>query len=120
MTEWRGLTSLKNLNLLAVFATAFLPALAAETASAAAYKITSVISLPGGQKLGASGVDIGIANPQLSLYAITDRTNSSVDVIDTTSNTVMFQTKGFLGTGVAPLALDRGPNGVIFVDNKEI
>jgi hypothetical protein len=120
MTGWRGLTSLKNLNLLAVFATAFLPALAAETASAAAYKVTSVISLPGGQKLGASGVDIGIANPQLSLYALTDRTNSSVDVIDTTTNTVMFQTKGFLGTGVAPLTADRGPNGVIFVDNKEI
>ena len=59
MTGWRGLTSLKNLNLLAAFATAFLPALAAETASAAAYKITSVISLPGGQKLGASGLLLG-------------------------------------------------------------
>ena len=116
MTGWQGWTSIKELNLLAIFATAFLPALTAGPSSAdESYKVTSVISLPGGQKIGASGVDIGVADPQLSLYAITDRTNNSVDVIDTTNNTVLFQVKGFLG-----LTQPRGPNGITFVDHKEL
>src|SRR5215208_3354219 len=80
-----------------------------------AYKVTSVINLPGGQKLGASGVDVGVADSQLSLYALADRTNNSVDIIDTTNNTLLAQVPGFFG-----LTQPRGPNGITFVDHKEL
>src|SRR6266853_2443721 len=87
------------------------------------YDFVGAISLPGGQQL--TSIDIQVTAPSLGLYAATDRKNFAVDVFDTTTNTFLFQTTGFCGlAGAGPckgtFASEAGPNGVIFVNNKEI
>ena len=89
-------TSSKKLRALAFLAGAFASAMVAAPAVAdMAYKVTSIISLPGGQQI--TSVDIGFTDPVLSQYAVTDRKNKSVDVIDTKTNTLLFQAVGFCG-----------------------
>src|SRR5205085_7035665 len=65
-------------------------------------------------------------SPSLGLYAMTDRKNKAVNVFDTATDTFLFQTTGFCGlAGATPacggtFASEAGPNGIIFVNNKEI
>src|SRR5262249_2847888 len=97
--------------------------MAGPAAADAVYKVTSIISLPGGQKI--TSFDIVDTAPTLGLMAFTDRANKSVDVIDTTTNTVLFQVAGFCGlagsgTCTGTFATEAGGNGTVFVDNKEI
>ena len=49
----------------------------------------AVISLPGGQKI--QSFDISFVDPVIGIYILGDRTNKAVDVIDTTTNTVLTQ-----------------------------
>src|SRR5262245_60187958 len=55
------------------------------------FGVTSVISLPGGQKLGA--FDISFVDPAHGLYLLADRTNASIDVTNTSNNQVIHQFK---------------------------
>src|SRR6266446_1038629 len=105
-------TSATKGRLLACLAGALAAGLAMAGPTLADYKITSIISLPGGQKI--TSFDIVVSEPTLSLLAFTDRAQKSVDVFDTTTNTLLFESGGFIG--VAPAGTtDSGPNGVIFV-----
>ena len=47
-----------------------------------------VISLPSGQKI--QSFDISFVDPVIGIYILGDRTNKAVDVIDTTTNTVLW------------------------------
>jgi len=89
-------------------------ALADETFSA-----RSAITLPGGQKV--TSFDISFVDPVIGLYLLADRTNKTVDVIDTTTNQVLVQltaTPAF--AGATPSNDNAGPDGVITVNHREI
>src|SRR3954470_10827665 len=124
MTGTHGCKTPRRLRSLAFLAGAFASALVAGPAVAdMAYKVTSIISLPGGQQI--TSVDIGFTDPLLSQYAITDRKNKSVDVFDTKTNTLLFQTVGFCGIAgttctTGTFASEAGPNGLIYLHHKEI
>jgi DNA-binding beta-propeller fold protein YncE len=62
--------------------------------------------------------DIGWVDPATARYYLADRSNSSVDVVDTTENTVVKQITGFKGfTGNNDTS---GPNGVVSVSRSEL
>ncbi len=106
----------------------FVPVLLLSAAPAAAadevFKVTSVISLPNGQKV--QSFDISFVDPVIGLYVLADRTNNAIDVVDTFSNTVLVQLgKGQFagtqlcnkpGTGANDCA---GPDGVVIVGHRE-
>jgi hypothetical protein len=65
--------------------------------------------------------DISFVDPVIGLYLLADRTNKSVDVIDTTTNTVLVQltaTPPF--AGATPSNNNAGPDGVITVNHREV
>jgi hypothetical protein len=88
------------------------------------FNATTAITLPAGQKVRS--FDISFVDPVIGLYLLADRTNKAVNVIDTGTNTVLFQLgKGqFAGTqscnakGAGPNDC-AGPNGVITVGHRE-
>jgi hypothetical protein len=108
-------------------ATALAPCLlvAAGPASAAneEFTATSAITIPGNP---ITSFDISFVDPAIGLYLLADRSNKAIDVVDTTSNTVVGQFGLGLFTGTAacvPAAGANdcaGPNGVLTVDNREI
>ena len=53
------------------------------------FGVTSVINLPDSQKLGA--FDISFVDPANGVYLLADRTNASIDVADTSTNTLTHQ-----------------------------
>jgi hypothetical protein len=60
-------------------------------------------------------------DPVIGLYLLADRTNKAVDVIDTTTNTVLVQlaaTPPF--AGATPSNNNAGPDGVIVVNHREV
>jgi hypothetical protein len=81
------------------------------------FVVTSIIQLPAGQSLGS--FDIGFVDPVRGIYILADRTNKSVDVVDTRTNTVINQlTPGFVGfTGNNDTS---GPNGVLIVNHSQV
>src|SRR6266700_6262827 len=57
---------------------------------------TSVINLPNNQSLNS--FDIGFVDPVAGVYVLADRTNKSIDVIDTATNQFITQLQpGFQG-----------------------
>ena len=65
--------------------------------------------------------DIGFVDPQLGIYVLGDRTGNAVDVIDTTTNTLIVQAGKGLFVGVSPGGNDfSGPDGVMIVNHREI
>jgi hypothetical protein len=87
------------------------PASADETFTA-----TTIIQVPGGLR----SFDIGFDDADIHTYAFADRTNASVDVIDTKTNTfVKHLTAGFAGVRANP-GQASGPDGVIIVDHREV
>src|SRR5215813_8333838 len=69
------------------------------------FGVTSVISLPTTptvQKL--TSFDIGFVDPDHGVYLLADRTNKSIDVVDTSTNTLTHQltapAPGFAGTAL--------------------
>jgi len=81
------------------------------------FDVTSVINLPGGQKLGA--FDISFVDPAHGVYLLADRTNASIDVTDTSTNQVINQFKpGFVGaTGNNDTS---GPDGVLVANGTQV
>ena len=63
--------------------------------------------------------DISFVDPAIGIYVLGDRTNKAVDVIDTTTNTVLTQlVSGFAGaTGNNDTS---GPDGVMTVGHREV
>src|SRR5665647_3072312 len=110
-----------NSRLLACLTVAIAPALFGPASSALAADETfapvAVISLPGNQKI--QSFDISFVDPVIGIYVLGDRTNKAVDVIDTTTNTVLTQLLGgFVGfTGNNDTS---GPDGVLTVGHHEI
>src|SRR5690242_9186419 len=64
--------------------------------------------------------DISFVDPTIGLYALGDRTNNAVDLVDTSNNTFL----GFCGHGSfagAQASNDiSGPDGVLIRDHREI
>jgi len=80
------------------------------------FKPTSAITLPAGQNI--TSFDIGFVDPTLGVYVLADRTNKSIDVVETEKNTVAVQLGKFVGfTGNNDTS---GPNGVLIVDHQEV
>jgi len=81
------------------------------------FGVTSVINLPDSQKLGA--FDIGFVDPAHAVYLLADRTNASIDVVDTSTNKVINQFKpGFVGaTGNNDTS---GPDGVLVANGTQV
>ena len=73
---------------LAIASTVLLPATVVSAADET-FAPTTVISLPSGQKI--QSFDISFVDPVTGIYILGDRTNTAVDVIDTTTNTVLTQ-----------------------------
>ncbi len=106
--------------LLTCFTFALAPAIAPANSALAADEVfapTAVISLPGGQKV--QSFDISFVDPVIGLYILGDRTNQSVDVIDTTTNTVLTQLKGGF-VGPSGNNDTSGPDGVLIIDHREV
>src|ERR1700688_1574242 len=120
-TTSRGIFSRKIR--LAYFAGAVaLPFMAGTVSADEVFKATSAVtglgSGPGSQKIVA--FDISFVDPALKLYILGDRTNKAVDVVDTTSNAIVAQVGKGTFAGATGNNNTSGPDGVVFVDRKEI
>ena len=86
------------------------------------FGVTSVINLPESQKLGS--FDIGFVDPAHGLYLLADRTNKSIDVVDTSTNKLIHQFEpGFVGAVLCPdgTANDcAGPDGVLVANGTQV
>jgi hypothetical protein len=89
------------------------------------FGVTSVINLPSPQTLGS--FDIGFVDPASGFYLLADRTNKSIDVVDTSNNTLKTQfMPGFVG--VVPAASCStggandcaGPDGVLVANGNQV
>lgn len=81
------------------------------------FQARTQVSLPGGAKV--TSFDIGFVDPVIGVYLLADRTNKTVDLIDTTTNTVLVQlTSNF--AGATPSNNNAGPDGVITVNHREV
>ena len=113
---------LREIKLLACLAGAIAPCflMTARPASAAdeTFTVKQIISLPNGQSVGS--FDIGFDDANIHTFAFADRTNKSVDLIDTNTNKVVKQlTANFAGVRANP-GQASGPDGVLIVDQKEV
>jgi len=81
------------------------------------YAPTQIIPVPG----GLTSFDISFVDPDIGKYALADRTNKAVDVVDTNTKALVQRTASppFAGVIASP-ANAAGPNGVIIVDQREI
>src|SRR5262249_8170394 len=107
--------------LLAFIAGAAIPCLLAVAAqSDETYSVTKVIPITG----GLTSSDIVFVDANVGRLVLADRTNKSIDVVNTNSNTLLHQytaTPPFRGVfNPNSLANASGPNGVIIVDKREI
>src|SRR5499426_3056822 len=87
------------------------------------FGVTSVINLPGGQKLGS--FDIGFVDPDHGVYLLADRTNKSIDVVDTSNNQLIHQFQpGFVGAVLCPGTTTgndcAGPDGVLVANGNQL
>lgn len=86
------------------------------------FKPTAAVSLPGGAHI--QSFDISFVDPVTGLYVLSDRTNKSVDVVDTGSNTVLTLLTGTGTNGTfqgATASNDTsGPDGVLIISHREV
>jgi hypothetical protein len=91
------------------------------------FGVTSVINLPGGQKLGS--FDISFVDPANGVYLLADRTNKSIDVVNTGTNAVTHQltapAPGFAGPVLCPPPSNAandcaGPDGVLVANGHQV
>jgi hypothetical protein len=105
--------------LLACLAGAAIPCLLAVAAhSDETYAVKTVIPVPG----GLTSFDIAFVDANIHTFVLADRTNKSIDVVNTNTNVMTHQyaaTPPFVGVVASP-ANASGPNGVIIVDQREI
>jgi hypothetical protein len=80
------------------------------------FAVSSVITIPGNP---LASFDISFVDPAAGVYLLADRSNKSIDVINTTDNSIFKQLQpGFVG--VSPSGGDfSGPNGVLTVRNTK-
>src|SRR5215510_2948708 len=84
------------------------------------YTVTTVIPVPG----GLTSFDIAFVDANINTFVLADRTNKAIDVVDTSTNTLVKQLtasppfRGVFNPG--GLANASGPNGVIIVDQREV
>src|SRR5258708_7204476 len=97
---------------------AALPSMAGTASADEVFKATSAVTGLGSQKIVA--FDISFVDPVLKLYILADRTNKAVDVVDTTSNAIVAQVGKGSFTGATGNNDTSGPDGPLFVDQKEI
>lgn len=83
-----------------------------------AFKPTTAISLPGGQKI--TSFDISYVDPVIGLYVLADRTNKAVDAVDTGSNTVINQFGAGTFVGFTGNNDTSGPDGALIFDHREL
>jgi len=77
------------------------------------FKVKTTIAIPGNP---LKSFDISWVDPSLHAYFLADRSNSSVDIIDTATKTVTHQIGGFVGfTGNNDTS---GPDGLLTLENK--
>jgi hypothetical protein len=76
------------------------------------------VTLPGGQHI--TSFDISFVDPVIGLYLLADRTNKTIDVIETDTNTVFQLTATPPFAGATPSNDNAGPDGVITVNHREI
>jgi hypothetical protein len=122
-----------KVKLLACLAGAAIPCLLAVAAhSDETYTVKTIIPVPG----GLNSFDISFVDANIHTFVLADRTNKSIDVVNTHSNTLTAQltaTPPFAGLCVVPAvssadvkpdanicANASGPNGVIIVDQREV
>jgi hypothetical protein len=76
--------------------------------------------LPGVQSLTTGGTDISWDDPGSHTYALTDRTNKSIDIVNTRSNKLkqLHPTPPF--AGIVATAQSSGPNGVVIVEHRDV
>lgn len=83
------------------------------------YSARAAVTLPGAQKI--TSFDISFVDPVIGLYLLADRTNKAVNVVDTTTNTVLVQlTANPAFAGATPSNDNAGPDGVITVNHREV
>lgn len=83
------------------------------------FSAKTAVTLPGTQKV--TSFDISFVDPVIGLYLLADRTNKSVDVVDTSTNSVLVQlaaTPAF--AGATPSNDNAGPDGVVTVNHREV
>jgi hypothetical protein len=112
--------------LLACVASVVLPCLVASAIPVSAadetFTLSSTINVPETSSNTVGGLnafDISFVDPVAGVYVLADRSNASIDVIDTGSNAVINQiTPGFVGfTGNNDTS---GPDGVLIVNHTEL
>ncbi len=86
------------------------------------FGVTSVINLPDSQKLGS--FDIGFVDPANGVYLLADRTNKSIDVVETSTNKLIHQFEpGFVGAVLCPNGTANdcaGPDGVLVANGTQV
>lgn len=113
----------RQFRLLACFASALvLVAVTVQVTFAAEeqFAVTNIIQLPHGQSLGSFDISfVDSIDSVKAIYILADRTNKSVDIVDTRTNTVVNQlTPGFVGSTGDPNT--SGPNGVLVVNHSQV
>jgi hypothetical protein len=93
----------------------------ADSTSNEVFAPTAAITLPNGQLITA--FDISFDDPVIERYFLADRTNKSIDVINTSNNTLSVQLLGTGANGTFQGATGNnatsGPDGVITVHHQE-
>jgi hypothetical protein len=82
-----------------------------------AFAPSGAITLPNSQMV--TSFDIGTVDPAIGVYALADRTNAAVDIIDTGTNTVISQLKSSF-QGAQSSNDISGPNGALIVNHREL
>src|ERR1700676_4202080 len=105
---------------LAYFAGALtaLPFMAGTASADGVFKATSAVTGLGTQKIVR--FDISFVDPAPQLYILRDSYNKAVDVVDTESNAIVTQVGKGTFKGATGNNNTSGPDGVLFVDHKEI
>lgn len=111
----------RNSKLLTFFTAALAPCLVAAAGLAIAadetYTVKTIIPVPG----GLTSFDIAFVDANIRTLVLADRTNKSIDVVNTSTNTLTHQyTASPPFAGVVAGSNASGPNGVIIVDQREI
>jgi len=109
-----------KVKLMACLVGAAIPCLLAVAAHSAdeTYQLKTIIPVPG----GLTSFDIAFVDANIQTFVLADRTNKSIDVVDTSTNTLTHQytaSPPFVGVVSSPPNAS-GPNGVIIVDQREI
>jgi hypothetical protein len=86
--------------------------------SAGPTTLLKTIAVPNVVAKGKFSYDIGFVDPEKSLYYLADRTNASLDVVSTTSLTLVAQIGGF--TGQKANNDISGPDGVVAIPGTDI